>query len=46
VADAFQRLREAAPNVEFLYRFYVVDEKRRLMGLVNVRLSSSGRTRT
>jgi magnesium transporter len=37
VADAFQRLREAAPEVEFLYQFYVVDEQRRLMGLVNVR---------
>jgi magnesium transporter len=37
VAEAFQRLREAAPNVEFLYQFYVVDEKQRLMGLVNVR---------
>ena len=37
VADAFQRLREAAPNVEFLYQFYVVDEKSRLMGLINVR---------
>ncbi|HEV2064589.1 MAG TPA: CBS domain-containing protein [Thermoanaerobaculia bacterium] len=37
VTEAFQRLREAAPNVEFLYQFYVVDEKRRLMGLVNVR---------
>jgi magnesium transporter len=37
VAEAFQVLREAAANVEFLYQFYVVDEKRRLMGLVNVR---------
>jgi CBS domain-containing protein/sporulation protein YlmC with PRC-barrel domain len=37
VVEAFQRLREAAPNVEFLYQFYVVDEKRRLMGLINVR---------
>ena len=37
VAEAFQRLRDAAPNVEFLYQFYVVDEKRRLMGLINVR---------
>ena len=37
VAEAFQRLREAAPHVEFLYQFYVVDEKRRLMGLINVR---------
>lgn len=37
VAEAFQRLRQAAPNVEFLYQFYVVDEKSRLMGLVNVR---------
>ena len=37
VAEAFQRLREAAPNVEFLYQFYVVDEKPRLMGLITVR---------
>jgi CBS domain-containing protein/sporulation protein YlmC with PRC-barrel domain len=37
VAEAFQRLREAARNVEFLYQFYVVDEQRRLTGLVNVR---------
>jgi CBS domain-containing protein len=37
VADAFQRLREAAPEVEFLYQFYVVDEGRRLVGLVNAR---------
>jgi CBS domain-containing protein/sporulation protein YlmC with PRC-barrel domain len=37
VAEAFRRLREAAPNVEFLYQFYVVDEKGRLMGMVNVR---------
>ena len=37
IAEAFQRLRDAAPNVEFLYQFYVVDEKRRLMGMVNVR---------
>lgn len=37
VAEAFQRLREAAPQVEFLYQFYVVDEAHRLVGLVNVR---------
>ena len=37
VAEAFQRLREAAREVEFLYQFYVVDELRRLMGLVNMR---------
>jgi magnesium transporter len=37
VAEAFRRLREAAPEVEFLYQFYVVDEKGRLMGIVNVR---------
>jgi magnesium transporter len=37
VAEAFQRLREAAPQVEFLYQFYVVDEARKLVGLVNVR---------
>ena len=32
-----ERLRESAPDVEFLYQFYVVDEKRRLIGLVNMR---------
>jgi CBS domain-containing protein/sporulation protein YlmC with PRC-barrel domain len=37
VAEAFGRLREAAPNVEFLHQFYVVDERRRLVGLINVR---------
>ena len=37
VGEAFQRLREAAPEVEFLYQFYVVDASRRLVGLVNVR---------
>ena len=37
VAEAFQRLRELAPELEFLYQFYVVDEKRRLIGAVNVR---------
>ena len=37
VAEAFARLREAAPEVEFLYQFYVVDERRRLIGLLNVR---------
>ena len=43
VSEAFQRLREAAPNVEFLYQFYVVDEKKRLMGVVNVRRLFLGR---
>ncbi|MGE5276803.1 MAG: magnesium transporter [Acidobacteriota bacterium] len=37
VAEAFQRLRELAPDLEFLYQFYVVDEKRRLIGSGNVR---------
>ena len=37
VAEAFRRLREVAGNVEFLYQFYVVDEKRRLAGSVNMR---------
>lgn len=37
VADAFTRLREAVREVEFLYQFYVVDERRRLMGLINMR---------
>jgi magnesium transporter len=37
VAEAFQRLRELAPELEFLYQFYVVDERRRLIGAINVR---------
>jgi CBS domain-containing protein len=37
VADAFARLREIAHDVEFLYQFYVVDEKRRLVGIINMR---------
>jgi len=37
VAEAFQRLREAAPRFEFLYQFYVVDDAQRLLGIVNVR---------
>jgi CBS domain-containing protein/sporulation protein YlmC with PRC-barrel domain len=37
VADAFRRLREIAPNVEFLYQFYVVDQQQRLMGIINMR---------
>ncbi len=37
VAEAFARLREAARDVEFLYQFYVVDERKRLLGSVNVR---------
>ncbi len=37
VAEAFARLREAARDVEFLYQFYVVDDRKRLLGSVNVR---------
>jgi magnesium transporter len=37
VAEAFGRLREAAREVEFLYQFYVVDDKKRLLGSVNMR---------
>ncbi len=37
VADAFRRLREIAAEVEFLYQFYVVDERRRLLGVINMR---------
>lgn len=37
LAEAFGQLREAAPKVEFLYQFYVVDDMRKLVGLVNVR---------
>ena len=37
VAEAFARLREAARDVEFLYQFYVVDERKRLLGSINVR---------
>jgi len=37
VAEAFRTLREAAREVEFLYQFYVVDEKKRLLGSVNMR---------
>jgi len=37
VADAFRRLREIAPDVEFLYQFYVVDERNRLLGIINMR---------
>lgn len=37
VADAFRRLREIAPDVEFLYQFYVVDERRRMLGILNMR---------
>jgi Mg/Co/Ni transporter MgtE len=37
VADAFARLREIAPDVEFLYQFYVVDQQRRLLGIINMR---------
>jgi magnesium transporter len=37
VADAFARLRAIAPEVEFLYQFYVVDDRRRLLGIINMR---------
>jgi magnesium transporter len=37
VADAFRRLREIAPEVEFLYQFYVVDERQRMLGILNMR---------
>jgi magnesium transporter len=37
VADAFAKLREVAPDVEFLYQFYIVDERHRLLGFVNMR---------
>jgi magnesium transporter len=37
IADAFRRLREIAPDVEFLYQFYVVDEKHRMLGILNMR---------
>ncbi len=37
IADAFAKLREIAPEVEFLYQFYVVDERRRLVGIINMR---------
>jgi len=37
VAEAFARLREAARDVEFLYQFYVVDDRKRLLGSVNMR---------
>ncbi|HYB53002.1 MAG TPA: CBS domain-containing protein [Thermoanaerobaculia bacterium] len=37
VAEAFQRLRDLAPELEFLYQFYVVDERRRLIGAFNIR---------
>ena len=37
IADAFAKLREIAPEVEFLYQFYVVDERRRLLGTINMR---------
>lgn len=43
VADAFRRLREIAPEVEFLYQFYVVDEDRRLLGILNMRRLFLGR---
>jgi len=37
VADVFARLREIAPEVEFLYQFYVVDAHHRLLGTINMR---------
>ncbi len=37
VADALRHLREIAPEVEFLYQFYVVDDRRRLVGVINMR---------
>jgi len=37
VAEAFAQLRRIAPDVEFLYQFYVVDERRRLLGFINMR---------
>src|SRR5205823_6399562 len=37
VAEAFEELRRIAPDVEFLYQFYVVDERRRLLGFINMR---------
>ena len=43
VADAFRRLREIAPDVEFLYQFYVVDEQKRLVGVINMRRLFLGR---
>jgi magnesium transporter len=43
VGEAFGRLREAARDVEFLYQFYVVDEDKRLLGLVNMRRLFSAR---
>jgi magnesium transporter len=43
VGEAFGRLREAARDVEFLYQFYVVDEDKRLLGLINMRRLFSAR---
>jgi magnesium transporter len=37
VADVFARLREIAHDVEFLYQFYVVDDRHRLVGIINMR---------
>ncbi len=37
VGDAFARLRSIAADVEFLYQFYVVDERHRLVGIINIR---------
>jgi magnesium transporter len=37
VAEAFDHLREAAREVEFLYQSYVVDDQRRLLGYVTMR---------
>lgn len=43
VADAFRRLREIAPEVEFLYQFYVVDQGGHLLGILNMRRLFLGR---
>jgi Mg/Co/Ni transporter MgtE len=43
VAEAFEHLRRIAPHVEFLYQFYVVDDRHRLVGIVNMRRLFLGR---
>ncbi len=43
VAEAFQRLRQAAHDVEFLYQFYVVDDHKKLLGSINMRRLFSAR---
>jgi magnesium transporter len=37
VADAIQRLRQIAPDAETIYYVYVVDDKKRLAGVVSLR---------